>query len=85
MYLNPLKGRWVKVTFAEALAIAMEKKRVKQSHIVKATGLSDAYVSMLVNGKIADPKFTTAEMVIHALGMSLDEFSALRMSDLSED
>lgn len=72
------------MTFAEALVIAMEMKGVKQAHIVKATGLSDAYVSMLVNGRIADPKFTTAEMVIHSLGMSLDEFSALRRGETAD-
>lgn len=59
----------------------MNQRGIKQAHIVKATGLSDAYVSMLVNGKVADPKFTTAELVIHALGMSLDEFSALKSSE----
>lgn len=66
------------MTFAEALKKAMDQRGIKQAHIVKATGFSDAYVSMLVNGKVADPKFTTAEKVIHALGMSLDEFSALK-------
>lgn len=69
------------MTFAEALRMAMKKRGIKQVHIVRATGLSDAYVSMLVNGKVDDPKFSTAEAVIHALGMSLDEFSALRHSD----
>lgn len=69
------------MTFAEALRRAMKERGIKQKHIVKATGFSDAYVSMLVNGKVEDPKFSTAEKVIHALGMSLDEFSALRSSD----
>ena len=69
------------MTFAEALRIAMVQRDIKQAHIVKETGFSDAYVSMLVNGKVRDPKFSTAEKVIHALGMSLDEFSQLRSSD----
>lgn len=69
------------MTFAQALRLAMKERGIKQVHIVKATGFSDAYVSMLVNGKVEDPKFTTAESVIHALGMSLDDFSALRRSD----
>ena len=69
------------MTFAEALRLAMQKRGIKQVHIVKATGLSDSYVSMLVNGKVEDPKFSTAELVIKALGMSLDEFSELRRSD----
>lgn len=69
------------MTFAEALRKAMQERGIKQVHIVRATGLSDAYVSMLVNGKVDDPKFSTAESVIHALGMSLDEFSELRRSD----
>lgn len=69
------------MTFAEALRQAMKERGIKQVHIVKATGLSDAYVSMLVNGKVEDPKFGTAELVIDALGMSLDEFSELRRSD----
>ena len=70
------------MTFAEALRLAMREHGIKQVDIVRATGLTDAYVSMLVNGKIEDPKFTTAEAVIHALGMSLDEFSELRRSDI---
>lgn len=69
------------MTFAEALRKAMHERGIKQVHIVKATGLSDAYVSMLVNGKVDDPKFSTAEVVIRALGMSLDEFAALRRSN----
>lgn len=69
------------MTFAEALKKAMHEKGIKQVHIVKATGLSDAYVSMLVSGKIKDPKFSTAEAVIHALGMSLDEFSKLKEAE----
>lgn len=59
----------------------MKERGIKQVHIVKATGLSDAYVSMLVNGRVEDPKFSTAESVIHALGMSLDEFSELKASE----
>ena len=69
------------MTFAEALRLAMRERDIKQVHIVKVTGLSDAYVSMLVNGKVEDPRFSTAELVIKALGMSLDEFSELRRSD----
>ena len=73
------------MTFAEALRLAMKERGIKQKDIVKSTGLSDAYVSMLVNGKIDDPKFNSAELVIRSLGMSLDEFSALRRSDVQED
>lgn len=69
------------MTFAEALRRAMNERGIKQKDIVRATGFSDAYVSMLVNGKVEDPKFSTAEAVIHAIGMSLDEFSALRKSE----
>jgi len=69
------------VTFAEALRRAMDERGIRQADIVRSTGFSDAYVSMLVNGKVEDPKFSTAEAVIHSLGMSLDEFSALRKSD----
>ena len=69
------------MTFAEALRLAMREKGIKQKHLVSATGFSDAYISMLVNGKVEDPKFSTAEAVIRALGMSLDEFAALVKSD----
>lgn len=69
------------MTFADALRRAMAERGIKQRDIVRATGFSDAYVSMLVNGKVEDPKFSTAEAVIHAIGMSLDEFSALRKSE----
>lgn len=66
------------MTFAEALKIAMDNKNLKQVDICRATGLSDAYVSMLVSGKIEDPKWSTAELVIRSLDMTLDEFSQLK-------
>lgn len=71
------------MTFAEALRVAMKNKNLKQVDICRATGLSDAYISMLVSGKIDDPKWSTAEHVIHALGMTLDEFSQLKAMDAS--
>lgn len=69
------------MTFAEALRAAMKAKGVKQVDICRATGLSDAYISMLVNGKVEDPKWSTAELVIHALGMTLDDFSLLKSEE----
>ena len=69
------------MTFAQALKRAMKDRGIKQVDICRATGLSDAYVSMLVNGRVEDPKWSTAEQVIHALGMSLDEFSKLKAEE----
>lgn len=69
------------MTFAEALRIAMKERGIRQKDICAATGLSDAYVSMLVNGKVDDPKWSTAEAVIRALGMSLDDFSRLKREE----
>lgn len=69
------------MTFAEALRVAMKQKKLKQVDICRATGLSDAYVSMLVSGKIDDPKWSKAELVIQALGLTLDEFSQLKSKE----
>ena len=66
------------MTFAEALRAAMKQKDLKQVDICRATGLSDAYVSMLVGGKIDDPKWSKAVIIIQALGLTLDEFSQLK-------
>ena len=72
------------MTFAEALRTAMKERNLKQVDICRATGLSDAYISMLVSGKIDDPKWSKAELVIQALGMTLDEFSKLKAEAYSD-
>lgn len=69
------------MTFAEALQVVMDEKGLSQADICRATGLSDAYVSMLVSGKVRDPKWSRAELVIRALGVTLDEFSLIKSSD----
>ena len=69
------------MTFGEALRAVMNERGIRQKDIVRATGFTDAYVSMLVNGKVEDPKFSTAEKVIRALGISLDEFARVKADD----
>ena len=52
---------------------------ISQSMLVQSTGLSRAYISALVNGKVADPSLRKARLVAHALGLTVDDFYRLFM------
>lgn len=71
------------MTFSEAVVTIMERDGITQADLCKRAGISDAYASMLCNGKVVDPKWSRAEVIIEALGVSLDEFSAIRRSNES--
>lgn len=68
-------------TFGETLAQAMKDNGVKQNELSERSGVYQSYISRLLNGKLLDPTFTKAVALIHALGMTTDEFAALQEED----
>lgn len=65
-------------TFGETLAYAMKSHGIKQTELSEKSGVYQSYVSRILSGKLTDPTFTKAIALIHALGMSTDEFVALQ-------
>lgn len=65
------------MTFSEVMTREMKKRGIKQAQLAKMTGMSRAYISMIANGQIIDPKLSSAVLIIHALGMDIDEFAAM--------
>lgn len=65
-------------TFGETLAYAMKARGMKQTELSEKSGVYQSYVSRILSGKLTDPTFTKAVALIHALGMTTDEFAALQ-------
>lgn len=65
---------------AKALRDALDEKHMTQADLRKQTGMSSAYISMLLNGKIPDPKASNMYKIAHALDMTVDEL--LERSDV---
>lgn len=59
---------------SEAFRRYMYGCNVSQAELVQKTDLSRAYISALVNGKVADPSLNKARLVAHALGLTIDSF-----------
>lgn len=68
-------------TFGETLVMVMSEKNVRAKELSELSGVSQPYISQIVNGKLADPSFLRAAALIKALGLSLDEFSKLQDAD----
>lgn len=69
------------MTFYKALEKAMEIKHVNAAELSKRTGLYQSYFSKLKTGEAKDATWEKAILIVHALGMTLDEFSALANED----
>lgn len=65
-------------TFGKTLAKAMVITGVSQAELSERSGIYQSYISRLLNNKLADPTYSKSVALIHALGMSLDEFSILQ-------
>lgn len=64
------------MSFAKALDRALKIKGLKPVDIV-SDDVSASYISKLFSGRIADPTWQKALVMIKALGMTVDEFSKL--------
>jgi transcriptional regulator with XRE-family HTH domain len=65
------------MNFSEAVIKALDVKHMSRKEFEHRGGFSRAYVTMLLNGSIVDPKFSRAKEVCDALGMTLDEFDEI--------
>lgn len=63
--------------FSKAVVKAMEQSGMTRQEFQHRGNFSRAYVTMLLNGKIEDPKFSRAKEVCDALGISLNHFSKI--------
>ena len=54
---------------------------ISQAMLVQDTGLSRAYISALMNGKVAYPSLHKSMLVAHSLGMTVDEFYDMFMEE----
>lgn len=62
---------------ARAIKSKMIEKNISQAELSRNTGMSTPYISMLVNGKIPDPKASNVYRIARALDVSLDNLLAL--------
>lgn len=68
-------------SFGEVLGCIMDKRGVGQAELARRTGLSKAYISQLVSGKISSPNFERAILLASGLDVSVQEF-ANRMTEM---
>lgn len=61
------------MTFGSACRILFERSGMSQADFCRASGLSTAYTSMLLSGKVRDPSFEKACVVADALGVTLED------------
>jgi gp16 family phage-associated protein len=65
------------MTYAQAVRHLFNESGISQADFARRAGFSTAYVSMLLSGKVAEPKFGKACEIADALGVSLDDFRKL--------
>ena len=64
------------MAFSNALRTIMDERGLKARDLVQ-DGLSAQYMSKLLSGKVKDPTWEKALLIIDALGMAPSEFHAL--------
>lgn len=66
------------MTFAEALKIAMEKRKMSAAELSRKCGFAESYLSRLFAGKIKDPTWEKACILLDELNVDVDEFRKLQ-------
>ena len=69
------------MTFYENFEAALKLKGMSPADICTKTGLYPAYFSKLKSGHSKDVTWERAVSIVHALGMTLDEFNELGNSE----
>jgi len=69
------------MTFYEALVLVMNEKNMTASDICAKTGIHPSYFSKLKSGHTKDVTWEKALLIIDALEITPDEFSAVQKSD----
>lgn len=68
--------------FYKALAYVMDEKGITAAELSRRTGLYRSFFTNMKKGRAKMPAFDNAVKIIHALGMTIDEFLEL-MNELS--
>ena len=63
--------------FAHAVRHLFNESGLTQADLCRRGGFSRAYVSMLLSGKVDNPKFDRACQIADALGVTLQDFREL--------
>lgn len=66
--------------YAHAVRHFFDESGMTQAELVRRGGFSRAYVSMLLSGKVTNPKWDRACQIADALGVTIEDFR-----DLMED
>ncbi|QWT17796.1 helix-turn-helix domain-containing protein [Collinsella sp. zg1085] len=61
------------MNFGKAVRRRAAELGLSQTQLCLMTGISNAYMSMLMNSKIDDPRIGRVAVIAHALKLSLDE------------
>lgn len=70
------------MSFYDAMAVVMKDKGITAAELARKTGIRKSYFTELKNGRVTNPSFEYAILIVRALGMKFDEFVAL-MDELS--
>jgi transcriptional regulator with XRE-family HTH domain len=70
------------VTLAELIGVARECKGWTLRELELASGVSNALISQIENGRVRDPGFSTVVRLVDALGISLDRAATAERSKL---
>lgn len=70
--------------FYEVVDALMRSKNLRQVDLCRMSGLSSAYMSMFLKGKMQDPTLSTAVSITHALGYTLDEMVEMMETGIKE-
>ena len=65
------------MTYTQAIRHLFKKSGMSQADFARRGNFSTAYVSMLLKGKMEEPKFGCACEIADALGVSLEDFRTL--------
>ena len=70
--------------YAHAVRHFFSQSGMSQAELCRRGGFSRAYVSMLLSGKVTNPKWDRACQIADALGVTLEDFRNL-MEDRERD
>lgn len=70
--------------FYEVVDALMRSKNLRQVDLCRMSGLSSAYMSMFLKGKMQDPTLSTAVSITHALGYTIDEMVEMMETGIKE-
>ena len=71
------RGQAAMMTYGEAIRTIFEESGMTQAEFARKGNFSTAYVSMLLSGKVTNPKFDRACEVADALSVPLQRFYEL--------